>query len=172
MIALDLGNTDDMDVVDDVDDMLLDAASTQDSQESLARQFEDLSAHRIEIHPEASNSNASGRVLVDRNSTAQLHVPETEVCSAQSLEPPDTRELGKLDVIAKIEAIFESIVDGLLGRQDTLRIPISSRKARSRTILDNAGHASSSKTNTSREIHFPGKNSQEAWRFSKQQLQR
>ena len=174
-----------MDNSSDADDMLLDVSSTQvSSQESLAGRFKDLTACRTEPHHEACNSFANTCTPVDYHSTIdvgssrQLSKSKTKLGAASilasSITSPqvgrDNADSGTLDVIAKIESIFEGVVGALLGHQKSIKLIFSSRKVRSRTILDTSHNALLLKTNTSREIHFPGKNAQEAWRFSELQL--
>ena len=68
------------------------------------------------------------------------------------------------DTIAKVEAVFESIVDGLLQNSDELSIPLKVKKS----------HAASESFVADgleprvefRKVTFPGRNGHEAWRFS------
>ena len=68
-----------------------------------------------------------------------------------------------LEVIAKIEAISENIIDSLL-REDELTIPLRCKKSQSTTLDELAAELSCKLTN----ISFPAKTPQEAWRFSMQ----
>ena len=73
------------------------------------------------------------------------------------------RRPASLDVIAKIEAIFENITDSLL-REDELTIPLRCKKSQSTTIDELEAELSCNLTNVS----FPAKTPQEEWRFSMQ----
>ena len=73
------------------------------------------------------------------------------------------RRPASLDVIAKIEAIFENITDSLL-RADELTIPLRCKKSQSTTIDELEAELSCKLTNVS----FPAKTPQEEWRFSMQ----
>ncbi|KAJ5060945.1 hypothetical protein J3E74DRAFT_474080 [Bipolaris maydis] len=69
-------------------------------------------------------------------------------------------------VIARIEAMLERIIDGLLGQHESLTITLKSRAAFSRrNAPSNEGDESIPKPKE-RDINFPGANAQEAWKFS------
>ena len=71
------------------------------------------------------------------------------------------RRPATLEVIARIEDIFENITDGLL-REDELTIPLRCKKTQSTALDELEAELSCKLTNVS----FPAKTSQEAWRFS------
>ncbi|KAA8617715.1 DNA topoisomerase VI subunit A [Pyrenophora tritici-repentis] len=69
-------------------------------------------------------------------------------------------------VIARIEAMLERIVDGLIEESDSLTITLQSRAALSRrqiTITEAGGKLPEPKE---RDINFPGASAQEAWNFT------
>ena len=70
-------------------------------------------------------------------------------------------------MIARIEAMLETIVDALLEEHEALTITLKSRAALSRrrttTVGDGQGLVPKPKE---RDINFPGVNAQEAWNFS------
>ncbi|EUC36914.1 hypothetical protein COCCADRAFT_2054 [Bipolaris zeicola 26-R-13] len=69
-------------------------------------------------------------------------------------------------VIARIEAMLERIIDGLLGQHESLTITLKSRAAFSRrNAPSNEGDGSIPKPKE-RDINFPGANAQEAWKFT------
>ena len=68
-----------------------------------------------------------------------------------------------LEVIAKIEEIFENITNSLL-REDEMKIPLRCKESQS-TTLDMLEAELSCKLTI---VSFPAKTSQEAWRFSTQ----
>ncbi|ENI08117.1 hypothetical protein COCC4DRAFT_117899, partial [Bipolaris maydis ATCC 48331] len=69
-------------------------------------------------------------------------------------------------VIARIEAMLERIIDGLLGQHESLTITLKSRAAFSRrNAPSNEGDESIPKPKE-RDINFPGANAQEAWKFT------
>jgi len=71
-------------------------------------------------------------------------------------------------VISKIEHIFDSMTECILGRKKELVIQLKTR-VKSKTSADNRsseGKTKAPKTDT-RNITFPSKSRQEAWRFSK-----
>ena len=73
------------------------------------------------------------------------------------------RRPASLDIIAKIEAIFENITDSLL-REDELIIPLRCKKSQS-TALDELETEPCTKLT---KVSFPAKTPQEEWRFSTQ----
>ena len=73
------------------------------------------------------------------------------------------RRPASLEVIAKIEVIFENITNNLL-REDELTIPLRYEKSRSTTLDELEAELSCKLTNVS----FPAKTPQEAWRFGTQ----
>ena len=70
-------------------------------------------------------------------------------------------------VVARIESIFESVVDALLEREEKITFVISSRTKRSGRHTNEDGQGLRAEVSKGREISFPGKTSQEAWQFSK-----
>ena len=73
------------------------------------------------------------------------------------------RRPASLEVIGKIEAIFEDITDSLL-REDELTIPLRYKRPQSTALDELEAELSCKLTN----ISFPAKDPQEAWRFSRQ----
>ena len=70
-------------------------------------------------------------------------------------------------VIARIEAIFEGIVDALAEEKTKLSITLSTRSGTAGRKLDSTnGIVMTSTGLLTREITFPGSTAQEAWRFS------
>jgi meiotic recombination protein SPO11 len=78
----------------------------------------------------------------------------------------DVLKFARLWVIARIEAMLERIVDGLLHESETLTITLKSRTGLSRrrgNANDNDGQVPAPKQ---RDLNFPGATTQEAWNFS------
>ena len=75
------------------------------------------------------------------------------------------RRPATLEVIAKIEDIFENMTNSLL-RDDELTIPLRCKKSQSITLDELEAELFCKLTNVS----FPAKTPQEAWRFSTQVL--
>ena len=73
------------------------------------------------------------------------------------------RRPATLEVIAKIEDIFENITNSLL-REDELTIPLRCKKSQSKTLDELEAELSYKLT----YVSFPAKTAQEAWRFSTQ----
>lgn len=68
-----------------------------------------------------------------------------------------------LEVMAKVEAIFENITNSLF-REDELTIPLRCKKSQSSALDELEAEFSCKLT----YISFPAKTPQEAWRFSRQ----
>ncbi|OCL06949.1 DNA topoisomerase IV, alpha subunit [Glonium stellatum] len=70
-------------------------------------------------------------------------------------------------VIARIESIFEGIVDALLEKKTKLSITLSCRSGTAGRTFDSANGIVTTATGLqTREITFPGSTAQEAWRFT------
>lgn len=71
-------------------------------------------------------------------------------------------------VITKIEDIFESLLDSIINEKDCLVLHIKSRGKNGRQTLDAAtGVIRNTENVEAKEITFPGKTQNEAWKFSK-----
>jgi hypothetical protein len=87
-------------------------------------------------------------------------LPDSQESLNANLTAPDNDH-----VLRSIERIFEDIAAGLL-REETLTIPLSTPcKTRASPHTAAAGEPLSARSRT-RQICFPGKSVQEAWRFS------
>ena len=91
----------------------------------------------------------------------QLSTPPTTLTPPQS---PHRYSDADHTVIAKIEKVFESIVDGLLHNSDELFISIKTRKScvKPSSLGDNGIETVAE----FRKVRFPGRTAHEAWRFS------
>jgi hypothetical protein len=69
-------------------------------------------------------------------------------------------------VIARIEAMIEKIVDGLLEEHEVITITLKSRAALSRRRVTAAEGDARTLEPKERDINFPGASAQEAWNFS------
>ncbi len=91
----------------------------------------------------------------------QLPTPPTILTPIQS---PYRKIEADQKIIAKVEKVFESIVDGLVHNSDELSISIKTRKScgTSRPLGENGMEP----VTESRKVRFPGRTTHEAWRFS------
>ncbi|KAF2827051.1 DNA topoisomerase IV, alpha subunit [Ophiobolus disseminans] len=69
-------------------------------------------------------------------------------------------------VVARIEAMLERIVDGLLEESDSLTITLKSRTGLSRRRANAASADGKLPEPKKRDINFPGASAQEAWNFT------
>jgi meiotic recombination protein SPO11 len=69
-------------------------------------------------------------------------------------------------VIARIEAMLERLVDGLLNERESLTISLKSRSGLSRRCANAVGDVGQAPKAKQRDINFPGATVQEAWNFS------
>lgn len=67
-------------------------------------------------------------------------------------------------VIDKIEDVFEQVTDALLNDRNEISITLKSRKPANRSKADIEGDESDVLCRT-KQISFPGKTEDEAWRF-------
>jgi meiotic recombination protein SPO11 len=69
-------------------------------------------------------------------------------------------------VVARVEAMLERIVDGLLEERDALTITLKSRVGFSRRRTHEVNRDGKAPKPRERDINFPGATAQEAWNFS------
>jgi meiotic recombination protein SPO11 len=69
-------------------------------------------------------------------------------------------------VIARIEAMLERLVDGLLDESESLTISLKSRSGLCRRRANAVGDVGQTPKPKQRDINFPGATVQEAWTFS------
>jgi meiotic recombination protein SPO11 len=69
-------------------------------------------------------------------------------------------------VIARIEAMLERIVDGLLEESEALTITLKTRVGLSRRRVNGTQADGKLPEAKQRDISFPGATAQEAWNFS------
>lgn len=96
-----------------------------------------------------------------------------EVESRRESDSKDTLALGqptypdRLQVVSKVEAILESVVDSLLQKQKKIHIPINVKKQPPRPGIGSSSRSISASAWTRVCVNFPGRNSREAFRFGK-----
>jgi hypothetical protein len=78
---------------------------------------------------------------------------------------PDPNQAGA--IVNKIEDIFESIVDCILDEGKELVIPLKSRPKKNNANRDDSTQVNKSPNTEARNITFPSKSPQEAWKFSR-----
>ncbi|KAF1928237.1 meiosis-specific topoisomerase Spo11 [Didymella exigua CBS 183.55] len=87
-------------------------------------------------------------------------------CRAQSVDLDKQRPRDRHWVIARLEAMLEKIVDGLLGGNERLTFTLKSRANISRRQPVAKHKAGSTPAPKVRQISFPGSTAQEAWNFT------
>lgn len=79
---------------------------------------------------------------------------------------PNMADCSSGDVIDKIEAVMEQMVDALLNDKTEISITVKTRRATSTTKSSkHANGGPRDATAPSRTLRFPGKSEDEAWRF-------
>lgn len=74
----------------------------------------------------------------------------------------------RLEVVSKVEAILESVVDSILQKQKKIHIPINVKKQPPRPGIGSSSSRSISASAWTRVlVNFPGRNSREAFRFGR-----
>ena len=105
----------------------------------------------------------------DTVSTARGH--ETSTNSSQLSTPRPLAHSAKranAEVISKIEAIFESLADGILEERGTLSIPLRRRASKPKAVPSpQGGNGTRFELPKPKDVFFPGSTPQEAWRFSR-----
>lgn len=80
---------------------------------------------------------------------------------------PASARLANARVISKIEAIFESLADGILEDRGSLAVPLRTRASKTRpSTTSHPGAGVADDLHQPRDVCFPGSTPQEAWRFS------
>ena len=80
---------------------------------------------------------------------------------------PGPARLANVGVISKIEAIMESLADGILEARGSLAIPLRTRASRPKlSTTSHAGTGVANDLHQPKDVCFPGSTPQEAWRFS------
>ncbi|KAL9085629.1 MAG: hypothetical protein Q9165_007530 [Trypethelium subeluteriae] len=155
------------------DDMLLDENSMEgSSQESLTGRFDDLSTSHImgplpiaDSFPSVDESHATSKKPSSQDQVVSAMDPTTTILPKSSERASQvTRD--RYYVITKIESIFEGVVDALLGSDEKMILTVCSRKNRSKSGEKNNTHCQELKLDGSKEMSFPGRSAQEAWRFT------
>ena len=114
------------------------------------------------IHDLRSRSSVLGLNLGDHTSVRTVS-PGRDVSSLPTTIP--RLEAGsKTNILAKIEGIFEAMVDVLLNERGQLNIAIMTRPSPRRQQLD-LRETTRSHGESVQQLYFPGKTEKEAWRF-------
>jgi hypothetical protein len=90
---------------------------------------------------------------------------ELEQTQAQTLYPQSASSNQVGIVIAKIENIFESIIDNILTKKNVLTVQLRVRKKSK--ICSTTDRQADATEQATRTLSFPNKNPKEAWKFSK-----
>lgn len=79
---------------------------------------------------------------------------------------PSPARLASVGVISKIEAIMESLADGILEDRGSLAIPLRTRASKPKACTTPpADRGSANKIHRTKDVCFPGSTPREAWRF-------
>jgi meiotic recombination protein SPO11 len=108
-----------------------------------------------------SNLQGRGRLKLTADHIAENRGLDGGIIDAGN---PDHRQ--KRAVITKIEDIFESIVDSILDEEKQLVILLKSRVKTKIANTDGSTQLNSSSNSETKNISFPSKSPQEAWKFS------
>lgn len=73
----------------------------------------------------------------------------------------------RLEVVSKVEAMLESVVDSILQKQNKIHIPINVKKQPPRPGIGPSSRSISASAWTRVLVNFPGRNSREAFRFGR-----
>jgi len=127
--------------------------------------------HRIQPATSVDNpdqcqpSTGPGRLCGDADSPASPHVDTPARLARASEQDVSKDEVGnRLNVLAKIESIFEAMVDVLLNERGQLCVAIKPRP-RERGQPHDPINAAQTHVESVQHLCFPGKTEKEAWRF-------
>lgn len=93
--------------------------------------------------------------------------PRIEIGSknTQALGQPTSSD--RLEVVSKVEAILESVVDSLLQKQKKIHVPINVKKQPQRPSIGSSSRSITASAWTRVLVNFPGRDSREAFRFGR-----
>ena len=107
-------------------------------------------------HP-AVPSNGSPEPVTNNNDV-------TSLTTCMSVQSPPRRTDADTEIIAKVEKVFEAVIDSLLHNSDELSISIKIKKSPPASVFP-AENATEPIVEI-RKVTFPGRTAHEAWRFS------
>ena len=129
------------------------------------------SPHRIEpvvsdiVRKESQPSTGFDMLCGDEGRPAAPHVDSPTHVAPSSHQDISKDEMGnRLNVQAKIESIFEAMVDVLLNERGQLSVAIKTRPI-SRGQPRDSTNTAQTYTESVQHLCFPGKTEKEAWRF-------
>lgn len=93
--------------------------------------------------------------------------PRLEFDSKNTLALGQPSYSDRLEVVSKVEAILESVVDSLLQKQKKIHVPINVKKQPPRPGIGSSSRRISASAWTRVFVNFPGRNSREAFRFGR-----
>jgi hypothetical protein len=121
-------------------------------------------------HDERKPSIASNRICGDEDRPTSPHVDSPAHLARSSQQDIPKVEVGnRSNVLAKIEGIFEAMVDVLLNERGQLTVVIKTRPL-SRGQPRDPTNAAQTHAESVQHLCFPGKTEKEAWRFGEQAL--
>lgn len=113
----------------------------------------------------ARSQTSSERIGCQSPATAPKMIPHSDRVQEPTVGP----KIGlasKSSVLAKIEAIFESMADVLLNERGQLSLNLMTRPTNQKHRFD-SNDTATAPTESVQHICFPGKSEREAWRFGK-----
>lgn len=90
-----------------------------------------------------------------------------EIDSKNTLAIGQPTSSERLEVVSKVEAILESVVDSLLQKQKKVHVPINVKKQPPRASISSSSKSDSASAWTRVLVNFPGRDSREALRFGR-----
>lgn len=104
-------------------------------------------------HPFCTNiEEEEPRIAIDSKSTLALGQPTSS---------------DRLEVVSKVEAILESVVDSILQKQKKIHVPINVKKQPPRPSLASSSRSITASAWTRVLVNFPGRDPREAFRFGR-----
>ena len=83
---------------------------------------------------------------------------------------PQPTTVDRLEVVSKVEAILESVVDSLLQKERKIHVPINVKKQPPKPSRGSSSRSFSASAWTRVLVNFPGRNSREGLRFGRWSL--
>lgn len=93
--------------------------------------------------------------------------PQMEIGSKNTPATYRPTTADRLEVVSKVEAILESVVDSLLQKQRKVHVPINVKKQPPKPSISSSSRSFTASAWTRVLVNFPGRNSREVFRFGR-----
>lgn len=101
------------------------------------------------------------------SSTDIIEEPQMEIDSKNEPEICQPTTADRLEVLSKVEAILESVIDSLLQKQKKIQVPINVKKQPPKLNTSSSSRSFTTSAWTRVFVNFPGRDSREVFKFGR-----